>query len=107
MASGSKSNLTLAEVKSGPNFHSEHNLFPIGYISVRTYSSMFHKGQKAEYTCEILDGADKPIYRVTSSDDPNNPIVRVAFIDSRIAAQDAGCMSVEKSMTSQTKRSQK
>lgn len=37
---------------------------------------MFNKGEKAEYTCEILDGGDKPIYRVTSSEDPDNPIER-------------------------------
>jgi hypothetical protein len=67
-------------VKAGPNFHSEHNLFPIGYISIRTYSSMFKKGTKAEYTCEILDGGDKPIYRVTSSEDPDNPIEKVAGV---------------------------
>ena len=26
------------------NYHSEHNLFPVGYKSVRMYSSMFNKG---------------------------------------------------------------
>jgi len=37
---------------------------------------MFKKGFKAQYTCEILDGGDKPIYKVTSSEDPDNPIIR-------------------------------
>lgn len=37
---------------------------------------MFNKGQKADYTCEILDGGEKPLYRVTSSEDPENPIVK-------------------------------
>lgn len=41
---------------------------------MRNYYSMFNKGEKAEYTCEILDGGDKPIYRVTSSEDPDHPI---------------------------------
>lgn len=34
-----------------PNYHSEHNLFPIGYQSVRTHASMFQKGQRAKYRC--------------------------------------------------------
>lgn len=38
---------------------------------------MFNRGQRAEYTCEILEGVDnKPLYRVTCSEDPDNPIVR-------------------------------
>ena len=39
-----------------PNYHSEHNLFPIGYKSVRTHASMFQKGQRAKYRCQILEG---------------------------------------------------
>jgi F/Y-rich N-terminus len=79
-----------AEVKGGIHYHSEHNLFPIGYISIRTHASIFHKGQKAEYTCEILDGGDKPMFRVTSSEDPEHPIERVDLILSRTVAQVAG-----------------
>ncbi len=33
-------------------------------------------GQRADYICEILDGGEKPMFRVTSSEDPNNPIVK-------------------------------
>ena len=68
--------LNVGVISTNPNYHSEHNLFPIGYISVRSYSSMFNKGVKCDYTCEILEGKDKPIYRVSSSEDPDNPIVR-------------------------------
>lgn len=39
---------------------------------------MIYKGQRTEYTCEILDGGDKPIYRVTCAEDPDNPIERVS-----------------------------
>lgn len=63
-------------IKPGPFYHSEHNLFPVGYKSLRVYASIFNKGEKAEYTCEIIDGGDKPLYRVTSSEDPDHPIVR-------------------------------
>lgn len=64
------------EVKSIPGYHSAHNLFPVGYISERNYSSMIHKDGRATYRCEILDGGEKPLYKVTCSDDPQNPIVR-------------------------------
>ena len=37
---------------------------------------MFHLDQRAKYTCEILDGGNKPLYKLTSSEDPNNPIIR-------------------------------
>jgi hypothetical protein len=33
-------------------------------------------GAKADYTCEILDGGEKPMFRVTSSEEPDNPIVK-------------------------------
>ena len=59
-----------------PNYHSEHNLFPIGYISIRTHASMFTKGVRCKYKCEILEGDGKPVYKVTSEEDPENPIIR-------------------------------
>lgn len=33
-------------------------------------------GGKAEYTCEILDGGEKPLFRVTASEDPENPVTK-------------------------------
>jgi hypothetical protein len=72
-------NLTLVsagEIRPLPAFQSDHNLFPVGYKSERIYQSMFEKGKKALYTCEILDGGDRPIFKVTSSEDPENPIIR-------------------------------
>lgn len=57
-------------------YHSEHNLFPVGFKTIRTHNSMLHRNVKTEYTCEILDGGEKPIYKVTCAEDPGNPIVR-------------------------------
>ena len=68
--------LNLGEIKLSPYYHSEHNLFPVGFVTVRTYASMFYKDTRCEYTCEILDGGEKPMYKVTSSEDPDHPIVR-------------------------------
>lgn len=74
--SGSLKLLSLGKVSLLPFYHTEHNIYPIGFKTVRTYSSIFHKDRKAEYTCEILDGGEKPMYRLTNSEDPTNPITR-------------------------------
>ena len=37
---------------------------------------MIYKNQKARYTCEIMDGGLKPIYKVTCSDVPDSPIIK-------------------------------
>jgi len=63
-------------VHDNKNYHSEKNIFPIGYKSVREHTSMFSLDRRAEYTCEILDGGQKPQYKVTSSEDPEHPIIR-------------------------------
>jgi hypothetical protein len=58
------------------NFHTEKNLFPIGFKSIREHSSMLKLGERALYICEILDGGNKPIYKLTPHEDPENPIVK-------------------------------
>ncbi len=57
-------------------YHSEKNLFPIGFNSVREHSSIKKLGDRALYTCEILDGGNKPIYKITPHEDPDNPIIK-------------------------------
>ena len=38
---------------------------------------MYNKGEKCEYTCEILEGSEgKPVYKVTPGDNPSQPIIR-------------------------------
>ncbi|EGR28103.1 hypothetical protein IMG5_183250 [Ichthyophthirius multifiliis] len=69
--------LATGEINILPAYHSEHNLFPVGFKSIRTHPSIYKKGVRCEYTNEILEGPEgKPIYRVTSEEDPDNPIVR-------------------------------
>lgn len=43
--------VATGEINVNPNYHSEHNLFPVGYISIRTHASMFTRGVRARYTC--------------------------------------------------------
>jgi hypothetical protein len=57
-------------------YHTEKNLFPIGYKSIREHSSMTKLGERALYTCEILDGGTKPLYKLTPHEDPENPIIK-------------------------------
>jgi hypothetical protein len=69
--------LNLGVIESQrPNYHTEKNLFPIGFKSVREHSSMLKLGERALYTCEILDGGSKPSYKLTPHEDPENPIIR-------------------------------
>jgi hypothetical protein len=46
--------VAIGRISTLPSYHSEHNLFPIGFISVRTHASMITKGARANYTCEII-----------------------------------------------------
>jgi len=57
-------------------YHTEKNLFPIGYQAIREHASMFNIGERALYTCEILDGGAKPIYKLTPHEDETNPIIK-------------------------------
>ena len=67
--------LSLGKVEfKRPAYHSKTNLFPIGFKSVRNYTSMVNVEDKCDYICEILDGGEQPNYRVTCEDDPTSPI---------------------------------
>ena len=60
------------------NYHSEKNLFPIGFKSLRKNTSMVHPNKQDEYICEILDGGQKPMFKVTCSSEPNKPIMSMS-----------------------------
>jgi hypothetical protein len=57
-------------------YHTEKNLFPIGFSSVREHCSMFNIGERSLYTCEILDGGQKPLFKLTPHEDMENPIIK-------------------------------
>lgn len=58
------------------NYHSEKNIFPIGYKAVREHPSMVNPNERGFYTCEILDGGERPIFKLTPHTDPENPIIK-------------------------------
>lgn len=59
-----------------PNYHTEKNLFPIGFKSLREHNSQTRPGERTQYVCEILDGGSKPQYKVTPLDDDQNALIR-------------------------------
>ena len=67
-------NLGVVEYER-PAYHSEKNLFPVGWKSVREATSMFKIGERERYICEILDGGQKPLFKVTPESDPKNPLI--------------------------------
>lgn len=54
---------------NNPNYHNDRYIFPIGYKAEKNYMSYKNPGAKAIYTCEILEGDDAPIFKITPSDD--------------------------------------
>jgi hypothetical protein len=69
--------LNLGEIEyESPYYHTEKNLFPKGFKSLREHSSMFKLGERAHYTSEILDGGLKPMYKLIPHEDPDHPIIK-------------------------------
>jgi hypothetical protein len=57
-------------------YHTEKNLFPIGFTSIIEHCSMFNIGERALYTCEIMEGGQKPLFKLTPHEDMENPIIK-------------------------------
>eukprot|EP00960_Hanusia_phi_P041756 755143-Hanusia_phi.AAC.2 len=57
-----------------PAYHTKRFLFPVGFVSERLYASYRQPGQSTCYTCEILDGGERPNFRISVQDDTENPI---------------------------------
>lgn len=48
-------------VADRPNYHNEHWLYPIGFISTRIYGHIKEPQRRCVYTCKITDGGDYPL----------------------------------------------
>eukprot|EP00698_Gefionella_okellyi_P020055 TRINITY_DN6248_c0_g1_i1.p1 TRINITY_DN6248_c0_g1~~TRINITY_DN6248_c0_g1_i1.p1 ORF type:complete len:1850 (-),score=436.56 TRINITY_DN6248_c0_g1_i1:95-5080(-) len=59
-------------------FHSDKYIYPIGYKVVKTAASMLHSGARARYICEILDGDDGPLFRITPEEDKAHPVTHAS-----------------------------
>ncbi|KAI7901653.1 F/Y-rich N-terminus-domain-containing protein [Cokeromyces recurvatus] len=52
-------------------FHNQRYIYPVGYRVKKWYRSMVDPHSDTQYTCEILDGGDEPIFQLTADDNPN------------------------------------
>ncbi|CDW85164.1 f y-rich n-terminus family protein [Stylonychia lemnae] len=59
-----------------PDYHSHRNIFPIGFKTIRTHQSLYSVGGRADYICEILDGGDRPLFKVIPMEEQDKPLVR-------------------------------
>ena len=55
-------------------FHSRTMIWPVGFRSTRELRSLNHSGRRAVYTSEIMVLDNRPLFRVTASDEPAAPI---------------------------------
>lgn len=60
-------------VPNDPNYHNDRYIWTVGYRSIRPYQSFVDPNTRTEYTSEILDGGDRPLFQVTASDAPDRP----------------------------------
>jgi len=73
-ASGGVTVFQLGRIKwDDPTYSSKSNMFPVGYVSERTAASYMNRGTRVTYRSEILEGPQGPVFRVTASDDAENP----------------------------------
>eukprot|EP00873_Tetraselmis_striata_P008574 jgi/Tetstr1/428838/TSEL_018825.t1 len=57
-----------------PGFHSKNYMLPVGFRSQRMYASYTVPHRRVPYTCEILDGGDAPLFKLTAEDSPSTPV---------------------------------
>lgn len=58
----------LGSIVDRPLYHSLKYIFPVGFRSTRAFLSVHDPLAAVDYTSEILDGGDSPLFRVTSAD---------------------------------------
>jgi len=58
-----------------PPYVTYKNVFPIGFTSTREFNSMKDNEVMVKYVSLISDDGSKPLFVVTASDDPSNPVL--------------------------------
>ncbi|KAG0749343.1 hypothetical protein G6F29_004126 [Rhizopus arrhizus] len=51
-------------------FHNQRYIYPVGYRVKKWYRSMIDPHSDTQYTCEILDGGEEPIFQLNADDNP-------------------------------------
>ncbi|RCH80414.1 hypothetical protein CU098_004959 [Rhizopus stolonifer] len=52
-------------------FHNQRYIYPVGYRVKKWYRSMIDPHSDTQYTCEILDGGEEPMFQLNADDNPN------------------------------------
>ncbi|OAD76382.1 hypothetical protein PHYBLDRAFT_59918 [Phycomyces blakesleeanus NRRL 1555(-)] len=52
------------------SFHNQRYIYPVGYRVKKWYRSMVDSHSDTQYTCQILDGGDEPIFQLDADDNP-------------------------------------
>jgi hypothetical protein len=74
LSGGELTILSLGEVIPRAPFVNEKHIWPVGYRSIRVFASMTSPSTRVKYHCEIINVDDKPVFRVTPEDEPENAI---------------------------------
>ncbi|ORY89974.1 hypothetical protein BCR43DRAFT_567178 [Syncephalastrum racemosum] len=53
-----------------PAFHNQRYIYPVGYCVKKWYRSMVDPHSDTQYTCQILDGGNEPIFSLEAEDNP-------------------------------------
>lgn len=52
-----------------PNYHTEHSIYPSGFVSTRSYNHIKEKDGKCLYTCRITENGDLPRFEIIPEQD--------------------------------------
>jgi hypothetical protein len=66
---------SLGTILAHPPFVTDKHVWPVGFTSVRSFSSMFSKNKRVKYVSQIANCNGAPQFIVTAMDDPQHPIV--------------------------------
>lgn len=62
-------------VPERPGFHTEQCIFPVGFCSSRTYSSLKNPTMQCLYQCTVTDSPFGPRFEITPEDDPGRSLI--------------------------------
>jgi len=54
---------------------SENQIYPVGFVSHRYYTSRLHPDKQVRYTSMIVDAGDRPQFIVIPSDEPDQSVI--------------------------------
>jgi len=66
---------SLGQIVPKAEFVTEKHIYPVGFISTRTYQSMLNPETRVRYTSQIVESNGRPQFIVTAADDPSRPIM--------------------------------